>query len=612
MSFKPLSKDLPRAFGNSPFQKVALQKIKLKSSKNWTNEVKHFWSTLLALCMLSGAAQAAEEELAELKVQLPWIHQSQFTGFYVAQMRNHFKKEGLSVKLIEGGQGMNAGEVLRDGKADVAIVGLGGAWLASKPDGYHITNIAQIISGSGYVVVCRRSTGVYGPKDMAGKKFGVWGYDEKPFVEELLKKLSLPPDAVEFVIQKHDGSDLVNKRVACATSMLFDEYLNVIEMGVPYSDLLVIEPSKFDIPVLLDGVYVDSRRLDDPAFRAKLVGFLRALREGWRETRAAPTLSLESVRSVSKSFDKDHQLKGLETMLTLIPSEQKKFGLLDLNALDLESDRYIQQGLNEETSPNKIWTHRIWNELQKQDGTAPTFTVATKHYLKNISLMPLFKVFVYFGVFIYALSGVLEAIHRNYDLWGRLILAFLSGIGGGTIRDLIIGGERLPFYYVKDPTYPVGICLVVLFASIIIAFFPKADQKDKFKKVKKYSDIIGFSCLAVAGAVYSILADMPWYWVPALAALTCAGGGALRDIVINQEPHTFKGVLYEEAAVLGGFLIVLGLVVANAYEYTPLPVYMTIIGATLFIISFRLLIDKFNIMYPQFICSREASHGAGH
>jgi NitT/TauT family transport system substrate-binding protein len=573
--------------------------------------VKYFWSALLALFTLAASAQA-EEALSELRVQLPWIHQSQFTGLYVAQMRNHFKKEGLSVKLIEGGQNKSAANELRDGRVDIAITGLGNAWLAARSSEEQVTNIAQIISGAGYVLVCRKSAGVYSLKDMPGKKLGVWGLDEKPFIEALLKTSAVPIDAVELVIQKHDGSDLVNNKVACATSMLFDEYLNVIEMGVPYSDLLVIEPNKLDLPALLDGVYVDARRLQDPEFRAKLVGFLRALREGWRETRIAPTVSLESVRSVSATFDKEHQLKGLESMLSLIPAEPKKFGLLDLTAFELESARYIKQGVNPHSNPEKMWTHSIWNELQKQEGSAPIFTVATKHYLKNISLSPIFKIFVYFGVFVYALSGVLEAIHRNYDLWGRLILAFLSGIGGGTIRDLIIGGERLPFYYVKDPTYPTGIALVVVLASILVAFFPKADQKDKFKKVKKYSDMIGFSCLAVAGAVYAILADMPWYWVPALAALTCAGGGALRDIVINLEPHTFKGMIYEEAALLGGVFIVLGLWVANSFEHSATPVLVTIVGSTLFILAIKWVIDKYNIKYPQFICSSEEAHGAGH
>ena len=165
---------------------------------------------------------------------------------------------------------------------------------------------------------------------------------------------------------------------------------------------------------------------------------------------------------------------------------------------------------------------------------------------------------------------------------------------------------------VKDPTYPVGISLVVLFASIMMAFFPKADQKDKFKKVKKYSDMIGFSCLAVAGAVYAILADMPWYWVPALAALTCAGGGALRDIVINLEPHTFKGMIYEEAALLGGLMIVLGLWVANSFEHSSTPVLVSIMGSTVFILAIKLVIDKFEIKYPQFISSSEEAHSAGH
>jgi uncharacterized membrane protein YeiH len=206
---------------------------------------------------------------------------------------------------------------------------------------------------------------------------------------------------------------------------------------------------------------------------------------------------------------------------------------------------------------------------------------------------------VFFGVFTYALSGVLEAIQRRYDLWGRTVLAFLSGIGGGTIRDLIIGGDRIPFYYVRDYHYPLGIFCVVLLSSLLVWRYPNAYESSTFKSVKKYSDVFGFSCLAVAGAIYAIVADMQWFWVPVLAALTCAGGGALRDIVINQEPHTFRGVIYEEAAILGGIFIILGLLIANRFEHYVLPVYVTIFGALALIILLRLAIYKYDLRYPK-------------
>ena len=556
-----------------------------------------------------GSVQAKENSLTELRVQLPWIHQSQFTGLYVGQMRKHFEKEGIQVKLIEGSPEINAAVELRDGRADIAIVGLGGAWKAVRQSSEQVTNIAQIINGSGLVVVCRISSGVYGPKDIPGKKIGLFSLDEKPFLEEILRKLSISPDSVEFVVQKHDGSSIVDGSVACATSMIFDEYITIIQKGVPYSDLIVIDPMALGMPVLLDGVYVDTKRLNDEKFRKVLVGFVRGLREGWRETRIAPTLSLEAVRSVTNKFDKEHQLRGLESMLTIIAPDPKKFGLLDLKMVDQESSRYIKQKIHPEYVPEKIWTHQIWNELQESDGQSTTFTIATKYYVDHISQLLLFKIFVYFGVFTYALSGVLEAINRNYDLWGRLVLAFLSGIGGGTIRDLIIGGDRLPFYYVKDYSYPLGIFIVVLLTSIVVGVYPNAHKGEAFKKVKKYSDVFGFSALAVAGAIYAVTANMPWYWVPALAALTCAGGGMLRDIVINQEPATFKGIIYEEAAVVGGLFMVLGLVIANSYEHSATPVYLTIFFSLALIISLRLAIYKFHWEYPKYL---GGGSGAAH
>jgi uncharacterized membrane protein YeiH/ABC-type nitrate/sulfonate/bicarbonate transport system substrate-binding protein len=541
---------------------------------------------------------SAETPLTELKVQLPWMHSSQFTGLYVAQMRRHFEKEGLKVTLVEGGPNIDPAKELQKGKVDIALVGLVTAWNADNHD-QQITNVAQIIHGSSVVLVCRISAGVYEPKDMAGKKIGIFETGDRGIIEEVLNKFSIPKESVEIVVQRPHGLDLVENKVACANALIFDEYISMIEQGVPYNDLLVIDTNKAGVPVLLDGVYVRTNQLQNPDFRKSLIGFLRAYREGWKETRIAPTLSLESVRASTKNYNQAHESKTLESMLTLIPSDTKQFGLLDLNKFDEESSRYLKS--DSTFSHENIWTHEIWNQLQKEDGYSTTFSVATKHYLDHFSHLTFFKIFVYFGVFIYALSGVLEAIHRNYDLWGRLVLAFLSGIGGGTLRDLIIGGERLPFYYVKDFHYPLGIFIVVFITSSIVAFYPKADQSLSFKRIKKYSDILGFSALAVAGAVYSINADMPWYWVPALAALTCAGGGALRDIVINQEPHTFKGVIYEESAILGGLFIVCGLVVSNHYEHTSLPVHLTIVMGTLLIISVRIIIEKFEIQYPKFL-----------
>jgi uncharacterized membrane protein YeiH len=123
----------------------------------------------------------------------------------------------------------------------------------------------------------------------------------------------------------------------------------------------------------------------------------------------------------------------------------------------------------------------------------------------------------------------------------------------------------------------------------------------KFKKLKLFVDVIGFSVLATAGAMIAIIANLHWLWAPICAALSCAGGGMLRDIVINNEPATFKGVIYEEIAVVGALIFVGGLMIANYYEHTSIPVYITIFATVSIVILLRTLVYRYHIKYPKIL-----------
>ena len=122
---------------------------------------------------------------------------------------------------------------------------------------------------------------------------------------------------------------------------------------------------------------------------------------------------------------------------------------------------------------------------------------------------------------------------------------------------------------------------------------------DAFKSIKKYTDIIGFAGLATLGAMLTLAAGRPWFWAPICAALSCAGGGMLRDVLVNQEPQTFKGVIYEEAAVVGGLVLTAGLFISNYYESSPIPVLLSVVLTFLFVVILRLLISKYSLQYPE-------------
>jgi uncharacterized membrane protein YeiH len=433
---------------------------------------------------------------------------------------------------------------------------------------------------------------------MHGKKIGVWGVGDQDIVMEMLRKLSIPSNQVELIKQRPDGKDLIDRNVACATAMNYNEYWKILDAGVPASDLIVVEPEKYGSINIEDGLYVMRDRLQDPNFRDQMVRLMRALRKGWAEARIAPTLAAQQVLNFDGNVDIRHQVQMAQSVLELIPKNNNEFGLFHLANYGKSLELLARVSPNQAIDPSLLWTHSIWAQLQKEDGRAKPLTEATRFYVTEIVKSQWFKLLIYLSAFTFALSGTLEGINRNYDLWGRLILALLSGLGGGTLRDIVIGGERLNFFYVKDIVFPTGILLIVLSASIIGMRYQGFHHSDLFKGIKKYTDIIGFAGLATLGAMLALAAGMPWFWAPICGALSCAGGGMLRDVLVNQEPHTFKGVIYEEAAVIGGLILTAGLFISNYFESSSTPVLLTVIFTFFFLISLRLIIYKYNITYP--------------
>lgn len=561
---------------------------------------------LLAIFSLSTAladvpvvAEASSAKRTTLKLQLQWDHQAQFAGFYIAQSRKFFAEEGLDVEIIPGGPGMNPITELQEGRADIAVTWLSNAWQHTKPE-KSVTNIAQIFVNSSLLILCRTSAGIYSPKDVIGKKVGVWKLGDELVVEEWMRRFHIPRAKVEFVEQRPDGIDLIEGKVACATAMDYNEYWKIINAGVEPSDLIVISDKK-SVPHIEDGLYVMTERLESESFRHALTHFLRASRHGWDLANFSPTLAIETLSRIKPDINRDQQRYMLENVLNDIHYNKASFGLLDLKEYESAINKTLKNS-SIKTEPAKLWTHQIWDRMQRDDDVKPPITVATRHYVSKVFHSKFFILFFSIGVLTFALSGVLEGIKRGYDLWGRLVLAFVSGLGGGVLRDLLIGGDRYPFAFVRDITLPAGILLIVLTSLVVTMFNRDLQHSQTFKQVKLFVDIIGFAVLATAGAMIAIEANLHWLWAPICAALSCAGGGMLRDIVVNNEPATFKGVFYEEIAVVGAIVFVLGLMMfANHHEHSALPVYLSIGASLCVIVILRVLIARYNIKYPKIL-----------
>jgi NitT/TauT family transport system substrate-binding protein len=236
---------------------------------------------LAALSMggTSGAAHAADD----LTLQLKWVTQAQFAGYYVAAAKGFYEAEGLNVTILPGGPDVAPTQVIAGGGADVVIDWMPSA-LAAREKGLALVNIAQPFKQSGMMLTCLKESGVATPADFKGKTLGVWfGGNEYPFLN-WMNKLGLKTDGSDVTVLKQgfNVDPLLQKQAACVSTMTYNEYWQVIDAGIKPEELVTFKYADEGVQTLEDGLYVMEDKLADPAFEDKMVRFVRASMKGWK------------------------------------------------------------------------------------------------------------------------------------------------------------------------------------------------------------------------------------------------------------------------------------------------------------------------------------------
>ncbi|MDQ7774516.1 ABC transporter substrate-binding protein [Paracoccus aminovorans] len=240
-----------------------------------------------------GAAQAEE-----VKLQLKWVTQAQFAGYYVAKDKGFYEEEGLEVDVMPGGPDISPTQVMAGGGADVTVDWMPSA-LAAREKGLALVNIAQPFKSSGMMLTCLKESGITGPEDFRGKTLGVWfGGNEYPFLS-WMATLKIPtdgsPEGVTVLKQGFNVDPLLQKQAACISTMTYNEYWQVIDAGLKPEDLVTFKYEDEGVATLEDGLYVMEDKLKDPAFVAKMEKFVRASMKGWKYAEAHPDEAAQIV-----------------------------------------------------------------------------------------------------------------------------------------------------------------------------------------------------------------------------------------------------------------------------------------------------------------------------
>ncbi|MEQ9696133.1 trimeric intracellular cation channel family protein [Shimia sp. SDUM112013] len=157
-------------------------------------------------------------------------------------------------------------------------------------------------------------------------------------------------------------------------------------------------------------------------------------------------------------------------------------------------------------------------------------------------LAPIVLAISYFGDVVFAISGALTAMRYRMDIIGVVLIGVITGIGGGTMRDLLIGRT---VFWVQDPT-EIVLCII----SATITFFFINDNILR-RRGMIWGDALGLAAFGVVGCHIALAHDVSWIVAVLMGMITATGGGVIRDVVTNTQPMITSGQIYASCALLG-------------------------------------------------------------
>jgi NitT/TauT family transport system substrate-binding protein len=302
---------------------------------------------VLALAAVAVAAVAAATgataapKLTNITLQLKWVPQAQFAGYYAAFNLGYYKQAGLNVTIKSGGPDIIPEQVVASGQAQFGIDWLP-SLLASREAGTDLVNVAQVFARSGMTEVTWKDSGISTVAQMKGKKVGNWLGGNQYELFAALTKNGMNPSknqGVTIVQQPFDMNLFLNRQIDAASAMTYNELAQVLESKDPktgkevtLSQLNVIKMQNVGTGMLEDGIFSTAKWLASAANQATAVKFIAASLQGWSFCRDHVAACVGYTLKAGPTLPKGHQTWQMNEINKLIWPNATGVGIM--NAAD--------------------------------------------------------------------------------------------------------------------------------------------------------------------------------------------------------------------------------------------------------------------------------------
>jgi len=312
-------------------------------------------ATVSALALAACSAPAADsgtdsgdfEPITSIKLQLQWLPQAQFAGYYVALDQGYFEEEGFDdVEIVPSGGDIVPQDALVAGDVDFAVAWVPKVLGTLEATGAELTDIAQVFQTSGTLQVSYKGDGLDTVEGFEGKRIGSWGFGNEWEIFAAMAAEGLDASSVSITTQDFSMNALIDGDVDAAQAMTYNEWAQILETVNPATGELY-QPEDFDVvsyedtegAMLQDALWADTARLDDPAYADAAVRFLKAVTKGWLYARDNPedaaAITYDAAINAEAAFPVGpvHQVWQMNEVNKLIWTGAD-FGLVDSAAWD--------------------------------------------------------------------------------------------------------------------------------------------------------------------------------------------------------------------------------------------------------------------------------------